>query len=275
MVDLFAGDVINNRCERLRLAKLEPACASLEPEKFSALLPLVKSMGYTLSTAAQHAMVARTWPRGDRVGGLAYGHYKAVQGCDGTNGKLTREQARQILQDAQMGYTDKAGNFIQPHPPSWVKRQRQALEGNAKAKIEQATKAETNEVINEVVPEVERAIKSTGVTSRKAASLTKKVESAIKKTTEKLEQEFSSAVDAEVEKQTAKNREAMSEYAQERKRYESLRDGLSMPITEAEFKILRQFRHPDKHAGNEAKAGQAYEIVMAIGERLQFNRKAS
>ena len=223
MIDLFAGDVINSRCNRLGITLTGQLVNSggLDQNPGVLILPLLKSMGYAPVTAAVVATIARTFPVKDRVSGLTYKHYQAVQGCDGANGKLTREQARQLLLDAQMGYQKKVNGemvWVAPHPPSWVKKQRQALEGNAQAKIEQAAKTETNEVLNEVVPEVELAIQSTGVTSRKAASLTKKVETAIKKTVRKLEKEFSEAVDAEVEKQTAKSREAMGEYAKERKR---------------------------------------------------------
>ena len=278
LTDLFGGDVINNRTKRLGIAPLTVQQVYDNKSNLDLILPLVKSMGYsTLLLAAKHAAVARAWPIEDRSSGLTYQHYEYVQGCDGGEGKLTREQARLILKEAQDGHRKKDGTWVKPHPASWVKKRRAALEGKPKAAIAIEADKQKHEVTSAIVPEVEKAIKATGVTGRKAQALTKKVEKEITKATKALQDEFTSAVDEVVQKKVAMAKKSLakerSQWAQEKRRYTELRESLAVPISEHEYKILVQFCHPDKHPGNEEKAGKAYRIVEAIGERLQVAKR--
>ena len=271
IVDLAAGDLINQECKAQGLEYLN---SKSEEKKFFSVFSLIESMGYKFSTAVEHAVVARSWQRGERVSGLTYGHYKAVQGCDGTNKKLTKEQARQILIEAQMGYKNTKGEHVSPCPPSWVKKRRKDLEGNAKASIEIKSEELTHEAVSTLVPQVEIALKRSGIAPSKIPSLVKKVEKEIKHAHKELTDKFTEAVNAEVQKKVQGERTKLSllikETTQQKKIYEEAIRGLTMPITAPEYKTLRQFCHPDKHANNEDRATKAYNLITLLGERLQY-----
>jgi hypothetical protein len=277
VVDLVAGDMINQFCKRHGLPELTAHGAIESRDKLSRLSPLLNKLGYSLSYAAQHATIARTWPRSDRVGGLEYGHYKALAGCDGKNGRLTREQARQILLEAQIGGAAYNGKFTKPYPPAWVKKAREAKEGNPKKQVEVAVPKEAAAVSSQLAPEVEKVLTKAGLTERKVQAEVKKVEVAVQKTYKKFQDEFFMAVEKEAQKKASDKieeyRVLSTETAKMKENLDRTIKGLAKPIDKDEFRFLRQFCHPDKHPGNEGKARKALEIVERIGSRLGFTEK--
>lgn len=282
-IDLVAGDVINQFTKRLGLNDLTERIVKDHGNSLGyidvVILGLCKSMGYSTSYAAANAAIARSWKRGDRVSGLGFAYYRALQGCDGKEGRLSREQARQILLEAQAGYWNAKGEHVKPHPVSWVKKRRADLEGNTEVKVHLTVQKKAVEISNSIIPDVEKALLSSGLSDRKAKAQVKKVEAAIQKIVKGLEDDFFSAVRADVAKQVKQERAEYVRDAEaaraERKRHEALFDGITRPVEEEEYRFLRQFCHPDKHPGNEDKARKAYEIVERLGARMQFHRKAS
>jgi hypothetical protein len=276
VIDLAAGDLINQECKALGLKPLTAREIKTGEHEFTALAPLLTTMGYTLSTAAAHASVARAFERNQRCAGLGLAHYRAVQGMriiDDHGNKVLDPRALALLQEAQIGYQKKDGTWVTPHPASWLKKKRAAIDGNTIAAAEIDLDRGTNDFINEVMPAVSKTLNSLKLDAKKKHTIEDKIERALNKEAKKLEKGFSSAVDSQVNlmlaDEKAKLRKIQSDASQDAEWTRQIRDGVRTTITEGEFKSLRQFCHPDKHHGHK-NVGKIYEIVNKIGEKLGF-----
>jgi hypothetical protein len=267
VVDLAAGDLINQECKARGLKELtKRRVEESGVQEYPTLSPILSAMNYTLKTAANYASIARAFPRSERVSGLGLAHYRAVQGMDSST-----DARRKLLQEAQMGRQKKDGTWVKPHPVSWLKKRRMAIEGNTLVDSQLQLSETTQDSIDSAIPGITRAL--TGLTPDKKKTVMGKVERLLTKEAKKLEKGFSEAVDTQVASMLgpmeAKLRAREKDNATERVRIKEMRENIKTTITKAEFKSLRQFCHPDKHGGS-STAVKVYEIVSKIGVKLGF-----
>lgn len=242
---------------------------------------LCQRMGVSTHTASNYAAIANDWPKSERLSGLTIKHYEAVATMD-------RGKAIALLQRAQMG--DPPVPWKAKKPAKWkvwsvarVRMERKAPEHDPEAAGESAVTETVVTTKHELLEGVATALK--GLPKAKADKVMRKVEKNVLNAVSEAANVMRDNMQKKIEEVTANTAKARREYEKEKQTYETLLSGVSRPVTQKEFRYLRQFCHPDKYSNTERfsdedreKANKAYEIVERIGDRLQFNaakRKAS
>lgn len=102
-----------------------------------------------------------------------------------------------------------------------------------------------------------------------------KLDSAIRREKARLKMEFDAAVHAQVSILLAAEKKAFedarkradereAEYTKLKENLQRVSDRSRFPISEAEFKVVRNFLHPDRHNGNADKANKVFEIFNRL-----------
>ena len=272
LLPIVKGDMYLKKCAYLGIKPFahEEDTKSRSGSAFLKLDNFCAKLNNTVDTLQTYAKISADWQRADRMAGISLAHYREVAVVLSAD----KEKAISILQDAQIGRQLPDGEWERPHGKRWVRQQVKIWQGDAKATISAAVDDANEKVVNSVIPEVSKTLNTLNLSKAKQATIEKKIERAIVKETKTLQDEFSAAVDAQVDTMLSaekkKLRKLTSEAAQDRNWSRRIKEGISTTITEQEFKQLRQFCHPDKNPGKEEQARKVYDIAVKIGEKLGF-----
>jgi hypothetical protein len=105
-------------------------------------------------TLERDAVTAKKWPKGDRVPGLTFGHYKAVEGMD-------HADARKLLLDAQMGepkHVYRSTEWVKTWSVERLRKERKAFEGDPKEKVESDARGDTVKSKHEMLAKIAKIL---------------------------------------------------------------------------------------------------------------------